>query len=65
MVGKRRYRPAEGKMLMIPSLPLLLSLHRAVRGRGLHGRDRPDQPHPHRLRALIGQVEKYTKETED
>lgn len=64
MVGRRRYRPAEGIMLVIPSLPLYYRFTGVFAGAGFSGvvgltnRTHTDYD------ALVQQVRKYTR-TED
>ena len=61
MVGRKRYRPAEGKMLVIPSLPLPYRFTGFFAGEGFTGvigltnRTHTDYD------ALIKQVNKYSK----
>ncbi|MBI1259839.1 MAG: hypothetical protein GC204_20415 [Chloroflexi bacterium] len=66
MVGKRRYRPAEGKMLIIPSLPLYYRFTGLFVGEGFTGVVAVTNRSHTDYARLIAQVEKYTKErTED
>jgi len=61
MVGKKRYRPAEGKMLIIPSLPLPYRFTGLFAGEGFRGViGLTNRTHTDYER-LIEQVEKYTK----
>ncbi len=59
MVGKQRYRPAEGKMLVIPSLPLPYRFTGLFAGEGFVGVIALTNRTHTEYEALIRQVEKY------
>jgi len=60
MEGKRRYRPAEGKMLIIPSLPLPYRFTGLFAGEGFVGVIGLTNRTHSDYERLIEQVEKYT-----
>jgi hypothetical protein len=61
-VGKRRYRPAEGIMLVIPALPFVYRFTGLFTGEGFTGVIGLTNRTHTEYEALVGQVEKYTKE---
>ncbi|MCB9450772.1 MAG: hypothetical protein H6672_05000 [Anaerolineaceae bacterium] len=60
MVGRRKYRPAAGKMLVIPTLPLPYRLTGLFVGRGLTGVIALTNRTHTDYEALIQQVARYT-----
>jgi hypothetical protein len=64
MVGRLKYRPAEGVLLVIPSLPLLYRLHGFFCGEGFTGAIAlTNRTHTDYTR-LVEQVENHSKRTQ-